>query len=69
MAVPGIVTDEPWRWDDPRLLQHRVNEWEIRPAELVGEEAVDGEHDVGPREAVDALEITKRTCNSIVLYC
>lgn len=44
MTVPSVVTDEPWCEDDPKDLQHRVDQREIRPAELVSKEAVDGEH-------------------------
>ena len=41
MSVPSVVEDEPWCRDDPWALQHGVNQWEVRPAELVGEKPVD----------------------------
>jgi hypothetical protein len=41
MPVPSVVDDEPRRRDDPRALQYGVDEWEVRPAELVGEKPVD----------------------------
>jgi hypothetical protein len=57
LSVPRVVDDEPRCRDDPRALQHGVNPWEVRSAELVGEnretdEGADVSHDRSQSSAV-----------------
>lgn len=40
MPVAGVIDDQPWRRDDPQPLKHSMDEWKVRPAELVGQKAV-----------------------------
>jgi len=43
MAAASVITEESRRRNDSRSGKHRVNEREVRPAEFVGEKAVDSE--------------------------
>lgn len=41
MIIPGVITDEPWRWNDSWPLENSVDEREIHSTELVDDKSVD----------------------------
>ncbi len=43
VVVASVITEQPWCRDDTRALQDRMDEREIRAAELVGQKPVDVE--------------------------